>query len=199
MARGWVLQDCVLDPLELSDDVKTSALAMASEKALDVTADRERILVAAAHAVELYCGQAFFQGLAGSARVATSVLDVDGPGDVPVIALLPSTTAPISVTSVSRWDDAAEVFQSVSYKARPVGRIRVDTGGVYQVVAAVTPSLTYPVVVVEAVARVFAYQEHYKPRLDTSDFSGGAPPSITGAVQRSGAGELLRFSRAPGV
>ena len=65
--------------------------------------------------------------------------------------------------------------------------------------ARVLPIANYPTVIGEAVARLFAYREAYKPRRNTSDLSDGNAPSIAGAMLRSGAAELLRFSRTPGV
>ena len=68
-----------------------------------------------------------------------------------------------------------------------------DLGGVYRVVAAVTPSLVYPTVIDEAVARLFAYREAYKPRArGASELSDGNAPSITGAMMRSGAGRIAQ-------
>ena len=197
--RGWTLEDSTVDPLELPDELKDYARQMVGESAVALTSDRERILLAAAAEVETYCDRAYFRGYAGSARTATSVVEAYAGANVPAIALLPRSN-PVNVTHVSRWDDAAEAFQSVTYQARPLGRIRVDLGGVYRIVAAVTPSLVYPTVIDEAVARLFAYRESYKPRArGASDISDGNAPSITGAMMRSGAAECLRHIRTPGT
>ena len=59
--------------------------------------------------------------------------------------------------------------------------------------ASATPNPNYPTVVDEAVARLFAYRESYKPRRNTSDLCRmGNAPSITGADdEKSGAAECL--------
>ena len=40
----WTLQDSVIDPLDLDDDVKDQAVAIAGESAVALTTDRENIL-----------------------------------------------------------------------------------------------------------------------------------------------------------
>ena len=198
MARGWVLIDSEIAALELPDDLKTYALAMATEKALALNSTRENILLSSAQEVELYIGRIIFLGQGGSARVCTSVLEADATNDIPAIPQLPHSH-PITVTNVLRWSDDAEAFVAASYVVRPVGRIRLAESGTYRIVCEATPSTTYPTTIKEAVARLFSYREAYKPRLDTSDFSGGNAPSITGAMMRSGAAECIRFNRTPGV
>ena len=116
--RGWVLQDSTVDALELPDGLKDFARQMAGESAVALTSDRERILLAAAAEVETYCDRAYFRGNAGSARTATSVVEAYAGANVPAIALLPRSN-PVNVTHVSRWDDAAEAFQSVSLPRAP--------------------------------------------------------------------------------
>ena len=197
--RGWVLQDSEIDPLELPDGLKDFARQMAGEAAVALTDDRERILLTAALEVELYIGKMYFTGAAGSARACTSIVEVDGPGDVPSIPQFPRS-APVLVTAVARWDDAAAAYVTAEYVARPLGAIRVSDAGTYRVLARATPHPSHPTVVDEAVARLFAYREAYKPRLrGASDLSDGNAPSITGAMMRSGAAESLRHIRTPGV
>ena len=199
MARGWTLADSTVDPLELADELKTYAREMVGESSVQLTSDRERILLSAALEIELYIGKAFFRGHAGSARACTSIVEVDGPGDVPAIPPFPQS-APVLVTAVARWDDAAAAYVTAEYVVRPLGAIRVTAAGTYRIAASVTPSLTYPTVVDEAVARLFSYRESYKPRpRGASDLSDGNAPSITGAMMRSGAAECIRFIRTPGV
>ena len=55
------------------------------------------------------------------------------------------------------------------------------------------------IVIGEAVARLFSYLESYKPRRNTSELSDGNAPSIAGGVLRSGAAEVVRHIRTPGV
>ena len=197
MARGWVLQDSTVDALELPDDLKTYAREMAGESAVQLTDDRERILLSAALEVELYCGRMFFTGAAGSARACTSIVEVDGRGDVPAIPQFPKS-APVLVTAVAQWDDAAAAYVTAEYVARPLGAIRVSAAGSYRILAGSTPNPNYPTVIDEAVARLFSYRESYKPRKNTSDISDGNAPSITGAMMRSGAAECIRFIRSIG-
>ena len=82
---------------------------------------------------------------------------------MPAIPQFPRSV-PVLVTAVARWDDAAAAYVTAEYVVRPLGAIRVTAAGTYRIAASVTPSLTYPTVVDEAVARLFAYRESYKPR-----------------------------------
>ena len=198
MARGWVLQDSTVDALELPDDLKTYAREMAGESSVALTSDRERILLSAALEVELYCARMYFTGAAGSARACTSIVEVDGPGDVPSIPQFPRS-APVLVTHVSHWDDAAAAYVTAEYVVRPLGAIRVASAGSFRIVASSTPHPNYPTVIDEAVARLFSYRESYKPRRATGELADGNAPSITGAMMRSGAAECIRFIRTPGV
>ena len=188
----WLLRDSVIDPLDLDDETKAQARAMAGEKAVDLTTDRGHILDAAAVEIEEYVGRMFYRGLAGAVRVATSVVEIDEPGDVPAIPALP-LTAPVNMTHCAKWDDAAAAFQSVDYIVRPVGAIRLPCAGTYQIVASATPSLRYPTAVREAIARLFAFREIHRPqRTDGAMTDSGLPPTQAGAILRSGATEILR-------
>ena len=198
LMRGWVLQDSTVDALELPDDLKTFAREMAGESSVSLTSDRERILLTAALEVELYCARMYFTGAAGSARACTSIVEVDGTGDVPAIPQFPRS-APVLVTAVAQWDDAAAAYVTAEYVARPLGAIRVASAGSFRILASATPNPNYPTVIDEAVARLFSYRESFKPRRNTSDMSDGAAPSITGMMLRSGAAEALRYVRTPGV
>ena len=195
--RGWTLADSTVDALELPDDLKTYAREMAGESSVSLTDDRERILLAAALEVEMFVGKMYFAGAAGSARSCTSIVSVSIPTDVPPIPQFPQS-APVLVTSVMRWDDAAAAYVTAEYVSRPLGAIRVPAGD-YRILASSTPNTSYPTVVDEAVARLFSYRESYKPRRNTSELSDGNPPSTTGALQRSGASESLRHIRIPGI
>ena len=197
MARGWVLVDSTVDALELPDELKDFSRAMAGESAVQLTDDRERILLAAALEIELYCGKMYFAGAAGSARSATSIISVSIPTDVPPIPQFPQS-APVLVTSVMRWSDEAAAYVTSEYVARPLGAIRVPAGD-YRILASSTPNTNYPTVIDEAVARLFSYRESFKPRKNSGELSDGTPPSTTGAMMRSGAGESLRHIRSPGV
>ena len=61
MARGWTLADSTVDPLELADELKTYAREMVGESSVQLTSDRERILLTAALEIELYCREGVLQ------------------------------------------------------------------------------------------------------------------------------------------
>ena len=136
-----------------------------------MTSDRSRILDTAALEIELYVGKLWFRGVGGAPRVATSVLETV-PGDVPAVGAMPASVG-VSITSVEQWSDEAEDFAPATYIRRPLGTIRVPAAGTFRIVASVLPSLTYPTVVDEAVARLFSYRQSYKPRLNTSELADG--------------------------
>ena len=154
----WLLRASEVDLLALDDETTAQAVAMAGEQAVALTTDRENILTACAAEIEEYIGRLFYRGLAGSARVCTTVVDLDGPGDVPAIAQLP-LTAPVNITNVQRWSDDAAAFQTEPYIVRPLGVLRTSRAGTYRIVASATPTTNYPHAIQEAVARLFAFRE----------------------------------------
>ena len=194
----WTLQDSVIDPLDLDDEVKDQAVALAGEKSVSMTTDRENILIAAAGQIERYSGRAWFRGPAGAARVATSIVETDGPGDVPAVAALPSSVG-VAITSVEIWSDNSEVWTVVDYIRRPLSAVRVNQSGTYRIVTSVLPLAIYPSEVVEATARLFAFLENLRPQKTTGDMSDGTIPTQSGAIQKSGAAELLRFTRTRSI
>ena len=198
MARGWVLQDSEIDALELSDELKDFARDMAGESSVQLTSDRERILLTAALEVELYVGKAYFRGPGGSARACSTVLEVAAPFTAPAVGALPRSTG-VTVSAVEIWDDAAEAFAPSTYIRRPRSQLLVPAAGTFRIVASVLPAARYPTVIDEAVARLFSYRESFKPRKNTGELSDGNAPSITGMMMRSGAAESLRYVRTPGV
>ena len=198
MARGWVLQDSEIDPLELPVGLRDFSRAMAGEKALSLTDDRHIILLSAAAEIELYVGKMIFRGVAGAPRVATSVVEVESPFTAPAVGALPRSTG-VTVTAVEIWDDDAEAFTPSTYIRRPLGLIRVAASGTFRITASVLPAVNVPDAITNAVALTFSYREEYRPRHSASDLSDGAAPSVAGAVLRSGAAEALRFYRVPGV
>ena len=188
----WLLRTSDVDLPELDDETTAQAVAMAGEKAVALTTDRDNILVAAAAEIEEYIGRLFYRGLAGSVRACTTVIELDAPGDVPAVAQFPLTD-PLVVTSALRWDDAAAAFQTSDFIARPVGMVRLPAAGTYRLVANAMPTTTYPPAVHEAVARLFAFREIHRPqRGDGAMTDSGLPQTQTGAVMRSGAAEILR-------
>ena len=191
------LEDSEIDPLELTPELQDFARAMVGESAVELTSDRSRILDTAALEVEFYIARMIFRGVGGAPRVATSVLETDG-GDVPAVGAMPASIG-VSITSVEQWSDEAEDFAPATYIRRPLATIRVPAAGTFRIVASVLPSLTYPTVVDEAVARLFSYRESYKPRLNTSELADGNPPATSGAMMRSGSAECLRHIRTPGI
>lgn len=188
----WLLRTSDVDMPELDAETTAQARAMAGEKAVALTEDRTNILIAAAAEIEEYVGRLFYRGLAGSVRVGTTVIELDAPGDAPILAQFPITD-PVNVTSVVRWDDAAAAFQAADWIVRPVGMVRLPTAGTYRIVAGATPTLNYPASVHEAVARLFAFREIHRPqRTDGAMTDSGLPPTQAGAMLRSGAAEILR-------
>ena len=192
----WVLRDSVIDALALPDEVRDQAQAMAGESAVAVTDDRENILLGAAEEIERYSGRMWFRGPGGAPRVATSVLETDG-GDVPSVAAMPQSTG-VTITSVEVWSDSAESWTPVTYVRRPLGAIRLKAG-TFRVITSVLPLEKYPSEIREATARLFAYSENLRPQKTTGDAADGTIPTQAGAIQKSGAGELLRFTRTPAI
>ena len=193
----WMLRDSVIDALALDDEVRDQAQAMAGESAVAVTDDRENILHESAAEIERYSGRMWFRGPGGLPRVATSVLETDG-GDVPAVGAMPSSVG-VTIASVDVWSDSAEIWTLVTHIRRPLGMIRVTAGGTYRIVAAVLPLAIYPSEIREAVARLFAYRENLRPQKTTGDAADGTIPTQAGAIQKSGAAELLRFTRNPAI
>ena len=198
MARGWVLEDSEIDRLELSDDLLEFSRAMAGEKALSLTDDRQIILLSAAAEIERYIGKMIFRGVGGASRVATSVVEVEAPFTVPAVGAMPRSTG-VTVDAVELWDDEAEAFTPTTYILRPLGLIRVPRAGTFRIIASVLPSANFPAAIANAVALTYSYREEYRPRHSASELSDGAAPSVAGAILRSGAAEALRFYRIPGV
>ena len=194
----WTLQDSVIDPLALPDEVKDQSVALAGESSVALTTDRENILLGAAGQIERYSGRAWYRGPAGAARVATSVIETDGPGDVPAVGALPASVG-VTITSVELWSDNSEAWTTVTYIRRPLAAVRVKQGGTYRIVTSVLPLATFPHEVIEATARLFAFLENLKPRMASGDMSDGTIATQAGAIQKSGAGELLRFTRTSAI
>ena len=195
----WTLQDSVIDPLDVDDEVKDQAVAIAGEKSVSMTTDRENILLAAAGQIERYSGRAWFRGPAGAARVATSI-ETDA-GDVPAVAALPSSVG-VTITSVEIWSDSAEVWTVIDYIRRPLGAIRVTAG---RHVSDRDERLTAGNLPLRgrrsngrAIVRVFGKPKATQ-KMSGSDMSDGTIPTQAGAIQKSGAGELLRFTRTRSI
>ena len=113
----WVLQDSEIDPLELPDGLKTYSRQMAGEEAVSLTADRAKIMLSSAAEVEFYSGRMWFRGPGGAPRVTTSVVEVDGPGDVPIVGAMPKSTGVTidgSISDQSRSDAASTVSMSAA-------------------------------------------------------------------------------------
>ena len=139
------------------------------------------------------CEKMYFRGAAGSARACTSIVEVDGPGDVPAIPQFPRS-APVNVTAVAHWSDAAAAYVTAEYVAQAARRDPRGGGGhVSDRGKRSTPNPNYPTVIDEAVAQTFQLSRGYlsRGRRNTSDISDGNAPSITGAMMRSGAAECI--------
>ena len=111
---------------------------------------------------------------------------------------MPSSVG-VSITLVEVWSDEAEVWTPVTHISRPLGMIRVAAGGTYRVVASVLPLATFPSEIRKATARLYAYRENLRPQKITGDAADGTIPTQAGAIQKSGAGELLKWVRTPAI
>ena len=193
-AVSWTLRAVTFADLVLDDATKAQARALAGEKAVELTGDRESILVAAAVEIEQYAQRAFWRGAAGVARGAVSIVNVhDATREAPMVPALPFSEG-VSLTSVERWDDAlADWALTTAYTVRPAARLCFETPGVYQVTADVLPAAVVPRPAREGLGRLFSYRENNRPvRGSGAMTDSGLPPTQAGGVMRSGAAEILR-------
>ena len=197
MTGEYILRTCTVAPLALPDAVKEQARAMAGESDAADTTDRLLILQGAADEIERYCGRAFWRAAAGAARESTAELDVGAvPVELAACPVLPDATGTIvTITTVRRWNDANGAWETAEYTARPSGRFLVDRSGIYEVVSTLLPDTVAPSEAVEACARLFAFRENYRPKRSGSIEDDGTPIRQSGAILRSGAGEILRGIR----
>ena len=200
MTGQWVPRSAVIDTIELSDEVKDYARAMAGESETTLTTDRENILQAAALEVEQHVGRVLWQAAGGAGRTAVSELEVlQAPAELPLhYPLDAGGGVTVSVVSVKRWSDTSAAYEAATYAVRPGGAIRVDACGIYEIVATLDPGADPLQAAIEGTARLFAFRETHRPRGQTTgDPLGDAPVRLQGAIIKSGAGEALRYIRGP--
>ena len=195
MIVDYELLTARVDELALPDEVKEQCRALAGELGVELVQDRERIMLGAAHAVEAHANRAFWGGVGSNPRASTAELRIPRPGEFPLLASLSDTQgAVLAVVSVKLWSD--EAYSDSPYSLRPAGRIEVNSGGTYEIKVTFSPGEA-PAVAVEACARVYAYMTQHRPSGRSLASSGEIfePPRLQGALQRSGAAELLRHLR----
>ena len=135
----YILRSSSVSGLELPDVEKDQARALAGELATTLVEDRLNILIAAAGMVEHHVGRILWRGVGDVARSSTAVVEVFGAGEIPIVASLPESQGVVTITTVRKWNDSTEAYESVSYKLRPQSRILLDADGVYEIVATVLP------------------------------------------------------------
>lgn len=185
-----------VDPPAAPTTLVDVAKAAARQEAVDFSEARERLLVSCVQEIEKYCGRAFYRGDMGGARTSVVELEVIEPGrPFHACADLPDTTGVnLSITSVKRWDDDAGLVDA-TFKSRPGGRIVVPVAGDYEVTCSLLPAGDPPEEAEEGIARLWAAREVSRPgdRGGEGGFDPGA--SLSNAVVRSGASEIVRHLR----
>lgn len=201
---GWTLHRASALDSPVLDDTAASehARAVAGEASAVWTLDRRRILDACAAEVEAYTDSIWYRGDDGAARVSSAIIETDEPySDVPIV---PERPASRSVTrgDVDLWDEAASMWSTAvagaHFVLRPGDVLRFEEPGIYRIQATAAPEINgEPAAIREAVARVFAYREHYRPwrRSMEAWSTGGRVAGLQGALLRSGAAEILRAYR----
>lgn len=200
----------LVDPPVIPTAHEGQALAAARMKAVDMNADRRLMLRVFAREIESWVGRLLWRGSgAGGARAATSEVEVAHSGrdysfggrggGGRILSACPSMPdlagVTVAITSVERWDDSEDprAYVTEEYHYAPGGAVAVARDGVYRVVASLTPPAATPEEAVEALARLWAIREQFRP----GDFReavdiGGAVAQLSGAVMKSGAAEILR-------
>ena len=196
MMNDYILRSSSVSALELPDAAKEQARALAGELATVLVEDRLNILIAAAGMVEHHVGRILWRGVGDVARTSTAVVEVFGAGEIPIVASLPESQGVVTITTVRKWNDSTEAYESVSYKLRPQSRILLDADGVYEIVATVLPPTPAPAAAIEGAGRCYAYQTAFRPAVSTMSEGGSvSPPRLAGVLIRSGASELLASLR----
>ena len=189
----------VVDPPVVPDAVMAQGMALARESAMDRTAtDRTQIMVSSMMGCEIYAGRMLFRGSTEGgrtgARTSTAEVQVTNAGwPLNACPALPDVSGvDVAVTSVELWDEDAGAYQAdaPAHRRRPGGLIVLEQPGDYRVVAVLTAPATVDPQAVEAVARLFAFQERLRPGnliVEGVGVQGG----LQGALRRSGAIEVL--------
>ena len=123
-------------------------------------------------------------------RVCVSELHLDGPAIVPVIPSHARTRG-VAIGAVERWSASAEAYTEHGYQVLPYGLV-LPFEGDWRITATVSPALdSIPQNVLFASSRIYAYLYHHAPARLGQDFGGAPPPSLGGAMIKSGAAQLL--------
>ena len=187
------LLSIAVEPPVLPAAVEAYALAAGRAKDLSFNVARKILLTACAVAVEREIQRIVWPG-AGVARTSSSLVIVrDLFFALPFCSLYQATLTQ-ALTSVRLWDDAAQDWTTLTdgtgYRNAPGARIRVDVAGQYEIVASLTAPTDAPPNAIEAVARLWAYRETFRPG-DLSDVTG-EQQVLAGGIMKSGAAEALR-------
>ena len=200
----FVTEGVFVTELELPEETVDHARAMAGEKAVALSADRMKILNECAAKIEKLAGTLFWDGVGNTARRTTSVIDLPVlPVPLDACPVFPHTVgADVTLVSVESWDDGAAAwvtFNSTLYKVRPGGRIQIprhaisvshDSSLSLRIIADILPLDPRPLEADEALARLFAMRENWRPR-GTSRDEDGRILNLDNAARRSGALEVL--------
>ena len=138
--------------------------------------------------VERHTGTLWLPAAGG--RRCVSELHLSGPCTVPVVPSHARTRAGV-IGAVERWSESGEAYAAHEYSVLPYG-IVLGLEGDWRVTATVSPVLSdIPQNVLFAAGRVYAYLYHHAPARLGQDFGGAPPPSLAGAMLKSGAAQLL--------
>ena len=187
MMTNHVVSELTVDPPSLPAADESHALALAREKALEVTTDRRLMLTAFAQECERYCLRLFWPGEGSATRRYVSVQEVDDPSrplsiapDHPDLSGVETSNLTVEV-----WRSGA--FEAADYELRPSGRVRLALPGSYRIGVSLAPPTPAPYGAREGVARLFGLRETKR----SGDADIGLP-QFGNALLRSGAAEIMR-------
>lgn len=148
------------------DAVTNHAMALAREKALQATDDRVLLL-------------------------RSSCAEVNGTDlDVAILPTLPDSTGTVTLGTVELWNDTTAAFEATTaYTVRPSNRLRLHRPGTWRITASVDAPADLAPEFAESAARLWAFRENRRP--GDVDLAG-ASVNLSGAMQRSGAAEVIR-------
>lgn len=177
------------DPPALPPDVQVRAMAMAREQSLNVTPERQAVLLSCAAECEAYCGRLLVPG----ARAITTELETEAHDRdaLPVVPEWPDTSGvELTTLTVRMWREGAWVESS--YVLRPGLRVELpEAPGEYELAAVVEVAAPMLTAAVEAIVRLFGYRETRRSG-DVGDVLAAGPLNLSSAMRRSGAADILR-------
>ena len=204
--RTYSTTGITVSPAELPDDVMTFAQAMAGEKAVDLEADRLRILHECAAEIEKEAGRLFWDGAGDTARRTESEIDLTTlPVMLPACPVYPNTSgADVTLVSVESWDyDTAtwETFAAEKYKRRPRGGVWIPRWAadaseyspfLLRIIADILPADIAPYQAAEGLGRLFALRQNHRPGSKGGGVDqDGRIINLDNAMRRSGARDIL--------